>query len=140
MSSALAAAQKAIYVRFETQWGDRCPVAYPNAPFTPPTDPKAPWASLVILWGDAFPQTQGVAGEGRGRNSSVGIVQIDLYVPKDEARERLMANADAARDIFNRADFNGVRCDAPSAPKPVAGDDEWDRLIVSVPFSVDELV
>lgn len=134
MASGTKTAQSAILSRFQTQWADRTPVAYPNVDFTPPDD--EPWVRLDIVWGEASPATMGATR----RNTLPGVIFINVFHAPGEARGAAHALIDAARDIFNRVEFSGVRCDVPSGPEPVrGGDKQWDQVVTRVAFTVDEL-
>lgn len=136
MASALKAAQIAILTRFKSQWADRTPVAWPNVSFTPPEE--GPWVRLDIVWGDAEPSTMGQSG-GK-RNTIPGVVFVNVFAPIGKGRGAINAEADAARNVFNRFEVSGVRFNVPSGPEPVRGDPEWEQVVIRVPFSVDELI
>lgn len=132
MSSTLSAAQTAIYDRLNTAWAGSTLIQWPGSPFTTPNNEC--WIGVEILWGDSFVSTMEVTG----RNVTVGVIQINVYGPRQRGRAEIMAKADAVRDVFNRVEFNGVRCGAPSGPKYLS-DPEWEALTVSVPFSIEEV-
>jgi hypothetical protein len=136
MASALKAAQIAILTRFKTLWAARSPVAYPNIAFVPPEE--GPWVRFDIVWGDGEPATMGQAG-GK-RNTLVGVIFVNVFANPGSGRGAANAEADAARDVFNRLEVSGVRFSVPSGPEPVRGDPEWEQVVVKIPFSVDELV
>lgn len=132
MSSALDAAQVAVYSRFNTQWAGATPIQFPGAVFTPPNE--APWVRVELIWGDAFEDTM----EPTARNTLVAVIHVTVFGPKAVGRKDVMAKVNAVRDIFNRVEFSGVRCGAPSGPKPVE-DPEWEALAVTIPCTIDEL-
>lgn len=131
MSDAAAAAQASIYVR-AAALADPDLIEWPNDEFTPPNGQV--WLAVDILWGDAFEATM----EDTGRNTIVGGIQISVFGPKGNGSTDIMTKAGEARALFNRVEFNGVRCGAPSAPKRL-DDEEWAAVAVTIPFTVDEL-
>lgn len=143
MASSLGGADKAVFARFAAQWVDgqgnpRTPIDWPNVNFTPPRAPAvAYWVEPRILWGTAEAVSQGLAGSRR--NTAVGVVHVNVYGPRGEAGGVLKGHADAVRDVFNRAEFSGVRCGVPSGPTPVPND-SWAQVAVTVPFTVDEVL
>jgi len=133
MASAVATAQSAILTRFDTLWAGRTPVKWPRVAFTPPTAPAEPWAAIDIMWGDGFERSMGATN----RNAMLGVIQVTGYHPRGEASGALNALLDAARDIFNRVSFSGVRCGVPSAPIQV-DDSQWDASAIRVGFEIEE--
>lgn len=71
------------------------------------------------------------------RNTNSGLVQVTIYGPRGKGMGAIMAKADAARNVYDRAEFSGVRCASADAPRPTPHD-EWAVRIVRVPFTVDE--
>lgn len=135
MASDIASANTAIYSRIEAAELVRPELIYwPNTLFTPPAVAAGvKWLKVDIVWGDGVPVTMGETG----RNTLVGVIYLSVYTPKGEARGAATQLCDQLRDLFNRVEFAGVRCNAPSAPA-FAPEDEWERAQVRVGFTFDE--
>lgn len=144
MASALETAQKAILTRLLgglptgitqalTQW--------PNTPFVPPSPSSTPglWLRVDLLWGDGFPVTVSPIGSNRARNTIAGVLQLTVSGPVAKGGSDVNTAADTLRDLFNRQEFNGVRCDVVSGPSPgPSPDGTWWSTMLRVPFTVDE--
>ncbi len=135
MASAVNTAEIAILSRVKAQLPTSTLIAWPNVSFTPPSPRKA-WLQVSILWGETFSST--IGGTAARRNTLVGVIQLDIRVPKGSASSVANALVDQIRDAFNRVEFSGIRCDAPSAPVSGPFEDEWARSIVSIGFTADE--
>lgn len=131
MASAVKTAQLAILAQIDTEWNDATEIAWPNVEFTPPDGEI--WLQVDILWGDGFVETM----EPTGRNRLYGLVQLTLSGPLGEAQGALMTQVDTARDMLNRWTGSGVEFRAASPPVPLA-DEEWNKVVISVPFDVSE--
>lgn len=134
MASALAIAQAAVFTAFADAWASRTPIAWPNAPFTPPAKV---WVKVDLTWADGVPSTMGPVAARR--NSIAGLLTVGVYGPRDVGGKGVMDVADDVRDVFNRLTVDGVRFDVPSGPLPGA-DPALAGGVVRVTFSVDELV
>lgn len=138
MSSALSAAQKAIYSRVRTLWADRTPIAWDNVNFTPPDPGQGPaqWLKVDIAWGEGAAVSMGGAG---ARNTLPGVLFLTVFGPKNAAFGEIMRLCDLARDMVNRVEVNGVRFGVPSAPLP-GEDPRWAMRQVQCGFTVDETI
>ena len=137
MASDLDAAWTTIDGRIKTLWeaGQNTPIAWENVNFQPPD--TGAWIQPRVIWGETFLQTK------NGRNTITGIVQVNVFVPKDTPGTGLMGTTcDNVRDMLNRVEVSGVRFGTPSGPSPSLGGDEsrWLERVVDVDFTVDEVV
>jgi hypothetical protein len=133
MSAALDAATAAIKQRFDTLYKATFPnelISYPNARFLPGKTLK-PWARLTIRWGAGLPETMD------GVNTTAGVIFVSIFVPKGTGEGELLKRANTVRDIFNRQDISGVRCEVAGGPE-MAEDAAWMQSTVKIPFTFDE--
>lgn len=131
MSSALRTAKTAITQRMDANW-TATPVAYEDAPFTPP---DGRWVQLTVLWGDGAVDTMS------GRNRIPGVLTLNVFGKPGRGAGEVMGLCDQLRDLWNRQVVGPVRFDAASGPKPsVTGGSEWVQRTVDVPFTVEEVV
>ena len=108
-------------------------IAYPNVPFTPPSNGDS-WLKEDIIWGTGRVETKD------GRNVVIGVLQLAVFSPKDGGDGEGLAFAETARDLFNRLDLAAdVRFGAASGPV-ARFEENWRSLVVSVPFQVFETV
>jgi len=132
MSSALDTARATIETDIASSWS-ATPIIWPNEPTSPPETGR--WIQPWILWGDGFLSTK------NGRNTVVGVLNINVYAPAGSGTGELFGTADSARDLFNRMETGSVRFGAPSGPRIVPNpDSKWIQAAVTIPFTVDEIV
>lgn len=135
MASGLEAARKTIETRIEQQWVEwdgspRTPIEMPGRPFRPPAGGK--WLQVHLLWGNAEAAAMG------GLNEVIGVVNLNVFGPKDKGYGALLKLVDAARNMLNRVVVSGVRFGVPSGPDVVVSEAAYAQMNVSVPFSLDE--
>ena len=110
------------------------PIAFANAPFKPPSTGN--WLDCTVIWGDTFVTTMAPTN----RNTAVGVVMVGVQTPLSIGAGAAYRLADTVRDLYNRKEIAGVRFGAASGPRRGPLDSLWHRVVVSVPFTVDELV
>ena len=130
MSTVIDSARDAIEARIAAQWANTR-IRWPNVHYTPPDDDS--WLSVDVLWGDGFIQTK------NGRNTLIGVLNLNVFVPTGTGGGDLAELCDDARDMINRLEVSGVRFGAPSGPR-FSVDGKWRQGTVSVAFSTDEEV
>lgn len=122
VATAITNAHQAIEQRIAAQWVDgsgtqRTPIQWPavdgidnlgTIETQPPTD--APWLKVDILQGDSFPFTFGTVA----LNTNVAVIQLSVYVPRNNGMATLNEYKGYARAIFTRYVGNGLRCEASS--------------------------
>jgi hypothetical protein len=130
MSTIIDSAREAIEARIASQWANSR-IRWPNVPYAPPNNKS--WLSVSVLWGDGFIQTK------NGRNTVVGVLDLNVYVPVGQGDGTLAELCDDARDMVNRLEVSGVRFDAPSGPRlSVDAGSKWRQGTISCSFSTDE--
>lgn len=107
-------------------------ISFANIPFTPPE--STAWLRATIEWGTGALSTK------PGRQTVVGIVQVEVYTPIAQGGGACRRLSDQVRAVYNSKEEDGVRFRVPSGPRQTREDTPWYRRLVVVPFSVDELV
>jgi hypothetical protein len=132
MATTVDDARATIEARIAGQWANSR-IRWPNVHYTPPSEDS--WLSVDILWGDGFLATK------NGRNTLIGVVNLNVFVPVGNGDGTLAELCDDARDMLNRWSGSGVSFDAPSGPRFSTGtDSKWRQGTVSCGFQVDEEV
>jgi len=130
-------ARKVIELRLESNIasGSDIPIAWDNVPFEPPADAES-FIEPVILWGEGGLSTK------NGRNTIVGVLNINVYVVAGKGYGPMYTIADEIRDIYNRVEVAGVRFGVPSPARSVVSgsDSRWVQGNISIPFTVDEVL
>lgn len=121
--------------RFNTQWGDRIPVAWPNASFTPP-NPISPWCRFSITEGESQRTTFG-ANTNNVRHT--GIIYIQIFTPSNTGDGVALQRADEAAGIFRKWCGTNITCRDASIKVVGSTGDGWYQINVSIPFIRDEL-
>lgn len=140
MASELEAKATAIEAFLDENWpeGAKTPISWPGVDFDPP---DGPWLKVDITWGDGFMET--IGGSGTGTNQVVGVLTLNLFDVPGQGARQIDGYADELRDLFNRAEVEGVRFDAPSGPKPTRRPNQgthWLQRTIDVPFAVVETI
>jgi len=137
MASSLATTRVTIEERFKRQFtsANGAAIIWANTPDDPPTDGSV-WVEPSILWGQGDLRTKD------GRNTIVGVLNVNVFAPAGTGTGTLFDTADDVRDIYNRVEVSGVRFGIPSGPRlvPVKPEARWVQANVSIPFTVDETV
>lgn len=116
------------------------PVAFPNQEFDIPKD--APYGEFHILGGD--PLTIGGEGEEKVRTRWVGLIQLTIWVPKDQGTKPQSINGDKLKTCFARKQgwdddgefyrFNTLQKFSPT--KTPAG---WSCKVYRISYTRDEV-
>ena len=108
------------------------PTKWPNAPFRVPND--APWLRATIIDMNDSVRTLGSGG----RNRIDGLLQLDVFVPKNSGDVVLMGIVDQLGAIFQSGKeltHNGQVVRINSASNREGMDEEtWYRRIIEVDF------
>jgi len=131
--SSPAEAADAVETALDLAWNDATPIAWGNAPFTPPT--TGSWLKVDWLWGNGTVTTK----SSGGLNSVVGVLQLAIFSPKNKGDVDGDAYSDVVRAIFNRVRMDEVWFGAASGPVKLE-EESWRQTVVSVPFRVLETV
>jgi hypothetical protein len=131
MPSTLDAAVRALETRLMAAFPDT-PIAWPNVEFSAP--PGACYLRPWVLWGAADLFTMAPSKSNR----VLGIYQVNVYSPLAVGAGPALDLSDQVRSAYNRAVFNGVRCDAPGGPATLDEEPPWYGLAISIPFAVVE--
>ena len=129
-----ASAASAIETAIASGW-TATPIAWPNVPFTPPTDGS--WLKVNFLWGNGQILTKG------GLASIVGILQLAVFTPNDMGDGDVDASAETARALFNQLRLASPNQDVMfgSVSGPVKQNEEsWRSVVLSCPFECQETV
>lgn len=131
MPSSLDAATRALETRLATGF-PTTPIAWPNVEFAAPQG--QPYFRAWVLWasGQLFTMRR------EARNRVPGIYQVSIYSPLGLGAGPALLLADQVRDLFNREQFSGVRCDVPSGPVTLPEEPPWYGVAVSIPFVFEE--
>ena len=108
-------------------------IAWPGVDFEPPTA----WIRPTILWGEGQMETMSTSGT----NTITGVLVLSLFDRPGSGMGTLYGYADAARDLFDRANpgAGAVEFLAASGPRQVNTDDtRWLQVNLSIPFIVEE--
>ena len=89
------AERKAIGTLFNTGWGSTTPISYQNRDFSPPEGSE--WVRLTINPADSF---RIELGTGLKHERTVGIVQVQVFVPANTGDGRSTELGDMVADIF----------------------------------------
>lgn len=131
MANALFAAVRALETRLAAAF-PLTPIAWPNVPFAAPPDML--WMRPWTLFGAG----QLLTMRPEGRNQVLGIYQVSIYSPLERGTNEALTVGEQVRALYNRAQFGGVRCNAPSGPVTLPEEPPWYGVAVSVPFTVEE--
>jgi hypothetical protein len=116
--------------RFFTQWGDTTAIVADNVETSPPA---STYVEFQIHTGDSF---QAALGERFYRH--VGIVSINIFLPKGGGTRPGVKLADQAAEIYRGQSFSGITF---RAPKVTRVGEVNGRFVynVSIPFFRDEV-
>lgn len=130
-----AAQHAAIRERFNDQWADRTPVAWPNVDFTPPNN--AAWCRLSINDGDSEHRSM---GGDTNIHRHFGTVFVMCFAPVAGGDAASLSNADFACGIFRGWEHtsSGVYFRRPPFVRSLGIDGEkWYQVNVSARFERD---
>lgn len=133
MSSSLDGATRALETRL-AQAFPTTPIAWPNVEFA------APHTQLHLRAWVLWAEGQFLSMCTEARNQVPGIYQVSIYSPLALGAAPALTMADQVRDLFNREQFAGVRCNVPSGPVVLPEDPPWYSVAVSIPFVVEEVL
>ena len=126
----------ALRTKFLQEWGTTTPIAWPNAPFQPPTD--APWVRFVVADGTSDQKSFGAPGSNVFRYPGVVTIMIFTLLGKGDKDALLLA--DQACAVFRNWEGSGIRFLQPPYVRQVPGaDDKWYHVNVICPFERDSL-
>jgi len=131
MSSSLDGATRALETRLQAAF-PTTPIAWPNVEFA------APVGQLHLRAWTLWAQGQLFTMRHEARNRVPGIYQVSIYSPLALGAAPALTTADQVRDLFNREQFAGVRCDVPSGPLTSPEAPPWYGVAVSIPFVFEE--
>lgn len=112
------------------------PVVYGNVEGDPPAVGNA-WVRLSIINGQSEPASMGSPGSNRVRH--VGLIALQIYVPRNSGSDRARELADAFLGIFNVAKFGSPQIRCRTGYAGATGQvGPWSIFPVYVPFERDE--
>lgn len=118
---------------FNTQWGVKTPIAWPNVDFN---QPATAWVRFNIIYGDS--QQTDFGGSLHNERTS-GVVIIQVFTPLNQGDAEALGLADDVANIFRNWCGTNIRCRTP-AIKDIGNDGfGWYQVNVSIPFIYDEL-
>jgi len=118
----------AIENRFNENWTDT-PVAWGNVDAD--VNNNEDWVRFNILNGDSGFRTIG------GTKRHIGIINVQIFVPKDSGTSISRRYADTIANIFDNKSFNDVVCNVASMTT-IGADDVWHQTNVNIPYWRDE--
>ena len=141
VESARQSVQTVVEQRLEVEWvfgGElRTPIQFPNVLGLRDVDgqtiekppPESPWMQVDIIWGASTEATFGTIA----LNENAALIQLSLYVPRNQGNWLLNHLVGCAARIFDRFHGQGLRCRSSSLGPdlPAAG---YLSGIVRTPF------
>lgn len=118
----------AIENRFKDRWVDT-DIAWENIAFDMPNNDE--WVRLNILNGSSGYRAI------NGLKRHLGIIIVQVFVPKDTGTSKAREYADMVSQIFDSKKFSDVVCDVASI-ETVGADDTFHQVNVTVPYWRDE--
>ena len=125
----------AIETRFDTQWADATPIKWGNQRFTPTPGttfvefdvvPSGSWRSL---------------GADSPLHREIGVIVIQIYVPKNKGMGPALTLADTAAAIFRDQQFDpGITCRQPRPPFSIGEKGEWHVTVLEIPYYRNEVI
>lgn len=104
-------------------------IAWPNAVFVPPGN--GPWIRVSFTDQSTVPENW---GGGTVLNLTTGVLQIQIFTPKNIGASLLNAAADKFRSTFERQSFgDGIRFREAFGPSR-ADDQRWAAVLLQLPF------
>jgi len=125
---------KAIEGRLKTAWTTTTPIRYENMEYTP--TPGTAWIEITVSNGESFqPDINNDAPKYR----NLGIIGINIYVPKGTASHIARGYCDTLAAIYRSKQFDGIVCRTPEI-QYIGTEEQWAVYNVSTPFYRDELL
>ncbi len=104
-------------------------IEWPNTEITKPKN------DLWFRFGIAGPDEER-SEIGRSAYTAVGLIQFQVFAPKNTGLKKSAALVDELAAIFRDKEFDGVSCDGASIT--VAGvEDAWHQTNIIIPFESD---
>lgn len=129
-------AHKAITARFDAQWANATPVAWPNTVFVEPTDEA--YVRFYILDDASYQRSIGDP-DGKNRYRATGLVVVQVSIPGNQGDAEAIALADEAAAIFRNQKFGGVWTLTPSFNTVGQVNDRY-QINVTIPYQQDEVL
>lgn len=139
MAAQTAALGRAIEQHFAAAYDDT-PTAYGDAPFTPPTN--AAWVRLTVLAAGA--RRELLTGDRTTGKSSLAVVTVQVFTPRDSGPGAPRAIVDAVRDALEEAVIttsSGARVMIGTASPGRSSDDPkepWSQTTIAFEAAVLE--
>jgi len=124
---------KAIESRFATAWGTTTPIKYENVEYTP--TPNTAWVEIHVSNGDTF---QADINNDAPRYRNLGIIGVNVYVPKGSASHIARGYCDSIAAIFRGQQFDNIVCRASSIDH-IGTEGQWEIYNVNTVFYRDEI-
>jgi len=126
----------ALRARFESQWANTTPIAWPNVDFKP-TD-ESPWVRFSIVSTDV---RQASFGAATNFYRHPGVIIVQVFTPILQGDKEALQLADQVASIFrNWSDAaNRIRFLSPPSVKAIGEDKPWYQVNVSCPYIRDTL-
>lgn len=121
---------KSIEKRMNANWSGSA-VKFDNVPFDYPSQK---YVALHVLFGDGFQASLGDTPFFR----HVGIVMLQIFVPKETGTKDVGTLADRFRTIFNHKQFEGITTRAVNGPRRVGETSGWVQYNCDVAFQWDQ--
>lgn len=127
-------AKDTILKAFATSWDSAlCPYVGDNEDLT---NPKAPWARIVVRHTAGGQETLGQ--EGNRKYNRIARVLIQIFTAKGKGTKQADGLAQSAINIFEGKTINGLYFYNGIA-REVGSDGEWYQIVVDITFNYDEI-
>lgn len=120
----------AIERRMNANWSGSA-FKFDNVPFD---YPKEKYVALTVLFGDGFQASLGDTPFFR----QVGVIMLQIFVPKEIGTKDIGTLADKFRQIFNHKQFEGIITRTVSGPRFVGETRGWIQYNCDVAFQWDQ--
>ena len=121
--------------RFNAQWNDAHPVAWPNVAFTPETNVL--WVRFFVR---LFDRRVVDIGSPAKTHRTHGMLTLQVRAPKGNGDGVALEVAEQIAAIFNTWCGDTVRCREASVIPAGETDDDWYLVNVQIPFVQDEVI
>jgi hypothetical protein len=114
--------------RFKKYWQDT-PVSWDNVAFDTPNN--SGWVRFQVLNGSSSYRAI------NGAKRHIGLISVQLFVPKDTGTSTVRSYADTVVKIFDSKSFNDVVCNVANI-ETIGTGDVWHQLNITIPYWRDE--
>lgn len=132
----LSEAREALYARMAAQWADRTPVTHPNIKFDADAQDTS-WVRMTVR--SAERQQRSIGDVGNRQFEATGIVFFQIFTPVNQGMAAADTLVAAVKDIFESVRVSSTLVTRAASPREVGPDGKWYMVVVTVPFTYDEV-